>query len=77
MPPAGGRVNSKLALLCRCSANRSFLTVQGNVRTMESVILTKKEQSRLQVHNGLLAEQMTTGQAATLMGVGTSHTGVF
>lgn len=44
---------------------------------MESVILTKKEQSRLQVHNGLLAEQMTTGQAATLMGVGTSHTGVF
>ena len=36
--------------------------------------MTQKEQSRLQVLNSLLAEQMTTEQAATLMGVSTRHT---
>ena len=35
---------------------------------MENVTLTQKEQTRLQVLNSLLAEQMTLDQAATLMG---------
>lgn len=41
---------------------------------MESVTLTPKEQSRLQVLNSLLAEHLTLDQAATLMGVSTRHT---
>ena len=36
--------------------------------------MTAKEQGRLQVLNGLLAEHMTLDQAATLMGVSTRHT---
>ena len=36
---------------------------------MENVTLTQKEQTRLQVLNSLVAEQMTVDQAATLMGV--------
>ena len=36
--------------------------------------MTSKEQGRLQVLNSLLAEHMTLDQAATLMGVSTSHT---
>ena len=40
---------------------------------MENVILTPKEQTRLQVLNSLLAEHMTLDQAATLMGVSTRH----
>ena len=35
--------------------------------------MTSKEQARLQVLNGLLAEHMTLDQAATLMGVSTRH----
>ena len=41
---------------------------------METLILTQKEQARLQVLNTLLAEQVTTDQAATLMGVSARHT---
>ena len=41
---------------------------------MENMTLTQKEQARLQVLNGLLAEHMTLDQAATLMGVTTRHT---
>ena len=41
---------------------------------MENVILTPKEQTRLQVLNSLLAEHMTLDQAATLMGVSPRHT---
>ena len=41
---------------------------------MENVILTLKEQTRLQVLNSLLAEHMTLDQAATLMGVSPRHT---
>ena len=41
---------------------------------MENVTLTQKEQTRLQVLNSLVAEQMTVDQAATLMGVSTRHT---
>ena len=41
---------------------------------MENVTLTQQEQARLQVLNNLLAGYMTTGQAATLMGVSTRHT---
>ena len=40
---------------------------------MENVTLTPKEQSRLQVLNSLLAEQVTLDQAAELMGVSTRH----
>ena len=36
--------------------------------------LTQKEQTRLQVLNSLLAEHMTTEQAATLMGLSERHT---
>ena len=36
--------------------------------------MTPKEQTRLQVLNSLLAEHMTLGQAATLMGVSPRHT---
>ena len=36
--------------------------------------MTPKEQTRLQVLNGLMAEHMTLDQAATLMGVSTRHT---
>ena len=36
--------------------------------------MTQKEQARLQVLNGLLAEHVTLDQAATLMGVTTRHT---
>lgn len=42
---------------------------------MESVTLTQKEQPRLQVLNSPLAEQISTAQAATLMGVSARHTG--
>ncbi len=35
--------------------------------------MTQKEQRRLQVLSSLLAEQMTTEQAATLMGVSERH----
>ena len=41
---------------------------------MENVTLTQKEQTRLQVLNGLLAEHLALDQAATLMGVTTRHT---
>ena len=41
---------------------------------MENVTLTHREQARLQVLNSLLAEHMTLGQAAILMGVSTRHT---
>ncbi len=41
---------------------------------MESVTLTQREMARLQVLNSLLAQQMTTKQAATLMGVSARHT---
>ena len=40
---------------------------------MENVTLNQKEQARLKVLNSLLAEQMTAGQAAELMGVSTRH----
>ena len=40
---------------------------------MENVTLNQKEQTRLQVLNGLLAEQITLDQAAELMGVSTRH----
>ena len=40
---------------------------------MENVILTPKEQTRLQGLNSLLAEHMTLDQAGTLMGVSTRH----
>ena len=41
---------------------------------MENVILTPKEQARLQVLNNLLAEQITLDQASELMGVTPRHT---
>ena len=41
---------------------------------MENVILTPKEQTRLQVLNSLLADHMTLDQAVTLMGVSPRHT---
>ena len=41
---------------------------------MESVTLTQREMARLQVLNSLLAQRMTTEQAATLMGVSARHT---
>ena len=41
---------------------------------MENVILTPKEQTRLQVLNSLLAGHMTLDKAATLMGVRARHT---
>ena len=41
---------------------------------MENVILTPKEQTRLQVLNSLLAEHMTLEQAAKLMGLSPRHT---
>ena len=44
------------------------------IHVMENVILTQKEQARLQVLNSLLAEHVTLDQAATLMGVTTRHT---
>ena len=40
---------------------------------MENVILTPREQTRLQVLNSLLAEHMTLDQAATVMGVSPRH----
>ena len=40
----------------------------------EHVILTQKEQARIQVLNSLMADHMTTEQAATLMGVSARHT---
>ena len=36
--------------------------------------MTQREQTRLQVLNSLMADHMTTEQAATLMGVSTRHT---
>ena len=36
--------------------------------------MTHKEQARIQVLNSLIADHMTTEQAATLMGVSTRHT---
>ena len=41
---------------------------------MENVTLTQKEQARLQVLNSVLAEHMTTEQAAEIPGVSTRHT---
>ena len=41
---------------------------------MENVILTPKEQARLQVLNSLLAEHITLDQAAELMGISPRHT---
>ena len=41
---------------------------------METLTLTQKEQGRLQVLNSLLMEQITTDQAATLIGVSARHT---
>ena len=40
---------------------------------METLTLTQKEQGRLQVLNSLLMEQITTDQAATLIGVSPRH----
>ena len=40
----------------------------------EHVTLTQKEQTRLQILNSLMADHMTTEQAATLMGVSARHT---
>ena len=40
---------------------------------MENVTLNQKEQTRLQVLNGLLAEQITLDQAAELMAVSSRH----
>ena len=40
----------------------------------EHVTLTQKEQARIQVLNSLMADHMTTEQAATLMGVSARHT---
>ena len=44
---------------------------------MENVILTQKEQARLQVLNSLLAEHMTLDQAAMLIGVTPDTPGAF
>ncbi len=44
------------------------------VRMKEHVTLTQREQTRLQVLNSLMADHMTTEQAATLMGVSARHT---
>ena len=41
---------------------------------MENVTFNHKEQSRLQVLNSLLSEQMGLDWAAMLMGVSTGHT---
>ena len=41
---------------------------------MENVTLKPKEQTRLQVLNSLMAEQMTLDQASTLMGISPRHT---
>ena len=41
---------------------------------MENMTLTQKEQARLQVLNSILAEHMTTEQAAEILGVSTRHT---
>ena len=40
---------------------------------METLTLTQKEQGRLQALNSLLIEQITTDQAATLIGVSARH----
>ena len=40
---------------------------RSHIHFMENVILTPKEQTRLQALNSLLAEHMTLGQAAELM----------
>ena len=57
----------------------SWLTGQQkyHIHTMENVTLNQKEQTRLQVLNSLLAEQMTLDQAAELMGVRPRHTAVY
>ena len=68
------RAGRSCATGCRCSAIMSSLTVKRNVRMMEHVTLTQKEQTRLQVLNSLMADHMTTEQAATLMGVSARHT---
>ena len=54
----------------------SWLTGQQkyHIHAMENVTLNQKEQTRLQVLNSLLAEQMTLDQAAELMGVSPRHT---
>ena len=41
---------------------------------MDNVTLNQREQARLQVLNSLLAEHMTTEQAAEILGVSTRHT---
>ena len=43
---------------------------------MENVTLTPKEQTRLQVLNSVLAEQIALDQAAELMGVSPRHTSI-
>ena len=70
--PIGHRVQRMSC--CCCSAIKSSLTVKENVRMKEHVTLTQKEQTRLQVLNSLMADHMTTEQAATLMGVSARHT---
>ena len=45
-----------------------------NVHMKEHVTLRQKEQARYKVLNSLLAENMITEQAATLMGVSERHT---
>ena len=52
----------------------STLRQRYNVHMKEHVTLTQKEQTRLQVLNSLLAEHMTTEQAATLMRLSEHHT---
>ena len=61
---------------CLRAAKASSLTGQYKCHThlIENVTLTQKYQTRLQVLNSLLAEQMTLDQAATLLGVSTRHT---
>ena len=61
---------------CRRSAKISSPTghQKCHIHTRENVTLTPKEQTRLQVLNTLLAEQVTLHQAATLMGLSPRHT---
>ena len=47
---------------------------RSHIHSLENVILTPKEQTRLQVLNSLLAEHMTLEQAAKLMELSPRHT---
>ena len=47
---------------------------RSHIHSMKNVILTPKEQTRLQFLNSLLAEHMTLEQAAKLMGLSPRHT---